>query len=215
MKKYTAVILIADGMPDSSGHALDSELVTWPEGGVPVRRGMEDDAPVVGHATLTLDGFSVVAEMELDEVKLGDLEDDQVDALVPAVAGMGNPDAFDLELQFVALGDWTNADDRITPLVPPPPCVPNNNGDCAVCGDIINDEAAPCSGPSMTVEEIDQALIDATGPLVDLDAKILDFPAPVDEEGRPMRKRDPVPEGCEGCPGCPDCLEYADKMGEE
>ena len=163
--KYTTTVLIADGNPDSMGHALDSELVTWPEGGVPVKMGIEEGAPVVGHAVLTLDGFRIVADIELNEEALG-MEADEVDDLVPAIGGMGNPEEFDLEVQFVALGDWENADDRITSLVPPPVCTANDNGDCSVCGDIIADEAAPCPGLPCPAEA----------------KKVLDFPVPPEED---------------------------------
>lgn len=153
MKYENVTVLIADGNPDSMGHALDIEGVTWPADGVPVTLGMEDGSPVVGHATLRRkgEGFEVVADIDLDDAEIGKTVDP--DTLVPAAAGMGNPDLFDLEVQSIAVGEWKNADDRIGPLRPPP----------------------------LT-----------------------------DEEGRPLRKRDPVPEGCEECPGCPDCLEYAD-----
>jgi len=226
--KYTATILIADGTPDSSGHSLDSELVTWPKDGVPVRMGVADDAPVVGHAVLSLEGFSVVAEVELDSDKLGDLTEEQVDALVPAVVGMGNEEEFDLEVQGIALGDWQNADERITALRPLEHDCDAVTGLCTVCGfTVLGESAAPCPGPpapipititpnrldldtdtdtDMPVSRLLSEVVDIAGEL----GKDIPFvPAELsDEAGRPLQKRDPVPDGCEDCPGCPDCLEY-------
>jgi hypothetical protein len=192
VKKYTATILIADGTPDSSGHALDSELVTWPKDGVPVRMGVGNDAPVIGHAILSRDKFSIVADVELEKDKLGDFGDEEIDKLVPAVVGMGDPEGFDLDIESVALGDWVNVDPRIMSLASPPPCQPDDLGVCAVCGGDVTEEAPLCPGLPMTPEDIGQVLVEATKPLtepvealsvtVDPAGQVLDFPVPADQD---------------------------------
>jgi hypothetical protein len=150
MRYEGVIILIADGNPDSNGNALDIEGVSWPADGVPVTYGIEEGAPIVGKATLRRNGsgFEVLADLDLDEDEIPLLETASLDALVPAIAGEGNPERFDLKVTSIGIGAWQNSDERIGALRPPPEPEPltDEEGNLLLKRDPVPDGCEECPG---------------------------------------------------------------------